>query len=152
MVKQVLPESYDAVADDGAGYRYVYDSCGRLVMVQDSEENTLHIFEYNGHSQVVREVDGEGKETLYAYNGIGLKTREQTSIRKDGDTAYYRVICYAYDSQGNKVEEAYGQQEVIEGGEPESWHRIVFSYDQNNRLVVVEDGYGAQVRYDYDCQ
>ena len=151
MVKQVLPESYDAAADGGAGYRYVYDSCRRLAMVQDSEGNTLHSYEYNGHSQVVREVDGEGKETLYAYNGIGLKTREQTSIRKDGDTAYYRVICYAYDSQGNKVEEAYGQQEVTEGGEPESWHKIAFAYDRNNRLTLVEDGFGAKVRYDYDC-
>lgn len=151
MVKQILPESYDAAADDGAGYRYAYDPCGRLAMVQDPEGNLLHTYGYDGHGQVIREMGGEGKETLYAYNGIGLKTREQTSIRREGDTAYYRVASYAYDSQGNKVEEAYGQQEVEEGGEPESWHRIAFSYDQNNRLVLVEDGFGAQMRYDYDC-
>ena len=67
--------------DGGAGYRYAYDSCGRLAMVQDPEGNLLHTYGYNGHGQVIREMDGEGKETLYAYNGIGLKTREQTSIR-----------------------------------------------------------------------
>jgi len=53
--------------------------------------------------------------------------------------------------QGNKVEEAYGQQEVEKGGEPESWHVIHFSYDKNNHLTLVQDDFGAQVRYDYDC-
>lgn len=151
LVKQVQPESYDAVTDDGAGYRYAYDAMGRLTTVKDPEGNLLHTYEYNGHGQVTREVDGEGKETLYAYNGLGLKTREQISIRREGDTVFYRVISYAYDSQGNKAEEAYGQQEVEKGGEPTSWHRIYFSYDQNNHLIFVRDDFGAQVRYDYDC-
>ena len=31
---------------------------------------------------------------------------------QETDPALYRVIAYTYDSQGNKVEEAYGQQEV----------------------------------------
>jgi len=53
--------------------------------------------------------------------------------------------------QGNKVEEAYGQQEVEKGGEPESWHVIHFSYDKNNHLTLVKDDFGAQMRYDYDC-
>ena len=151
MIKQVQPESYDAAAEDGAGYCYAYDSCGRLTEVYDPEGNTLHTYEYNGHGQVTREVDGEGKETLYTYNGLGWKTKEQISARKEGDTVYYRVIAYRFDNQGNKVEESYGQQEVEKDREPESWHTIHFSYDSNNHLTLVQDDFGAQMRYDYDC-
>ena len=70
---------------------------------------------------------------------------------QETDPALYRVIAYTYDSQGNKVEEAYGQQEVERDGEPEGWHRIHFSYDKNNHLNVVKDDFGAKMRYDYDC-
>lgn len=153
LIKQVQPESYDAATDDGAGYCYAYDACGRLILVKDPDGNTLHTYEYNGHGQVTREVDGEGKETLYAYNSLGLKTREHVKVKEAGEEspALYRVITYTYDSQGNKTEEAYGQQEVEKGGEPESWHRIHFSYDPDNHLTLVRDDFGAQMRYDYDC-
>lgn len=166
LVKLVQPEAYDTAADDGAGYNYAYDSCGRLTLVKDPEGNVLHTYEYNGHGQVIREVDGEGKETLYTYNSLGWKIREQVKIRENGaenstakegspveenSQALYRVIAYSYDNQGNKTEEAYGQQEVERDGEPESWHRIHFSYDKNNHLTLVRDDFGAQMRYDYDC-
>ena len=147
LVKQVQPESYDAASDNGAGYCYAYDSCGRLAQVCDPEGNVLHTYEYNGYGQVTREVDGEGKETLYTYNGLGWKVREQIKVKE----SLYRVIAYSYDDQGNKVEEAYGQQEVERDGEPERWHTVYFSYDQNNHLILVRDEFGAQMRYDYDC-
>ena len=69
----------------------------------------------------------------------------------DGDLTWYRTIVYTYDRQGNKVEEAYGQQEVARDGEPQSWHRIYFAYDRNSHLVSVKDDFGAEVTYDYDC-
>ena len=112
--------------------------------------NILHTYEYNGHGQILREVDGEGKEVLYTYNDLGWKIREQIKVQET-DPALYRVIAYTYDSQGNKVEEAYGQQEVERDGEPDGWHRIQFSYDKNNHLNVVKDDFGAKMRYDYDC-
>jgi len=34
---------------------------------------------------------------------------------------------------------------------PDSWHRIHFSYDQNSHLVLVKDDFGAQMHYEYDC-
>ena len=115
-----------------------------------TEGNILHTYEYNGHGQILREVDGEGKEVLYTYNDLGWKIRERIKVQET-DPALYRVIAYTYDSQGNKVEEAYGQQEVERDGEPDGWHRIHFSYDKNNHLNVVKDDFGAKMRYDYDC-
>ena len=121
-----------------------------MTEVQDPGGNILHTYEYNGHGQILREVDGEGKEVLYTYNDLGWKIREQIKVQET-DPALYRVIAYTYDSQGNKVEEAYGQQEVERDGEPDGWHRIQFSYDKNNHLNVVKDDFGAKMRYDYDC-
>ena len=121
-----------------------------MTEVQDPGGNILHTYEYNGHGQILREVDGEGKEVLYTYNDLGWKIREQIKVQET-DPALYRVIAYTYDSQGNKVEEAYGQQEVERDGESDGWHRIHFSYDKNNHLNVVKDDFGAKMRYDYDC-
>lgn len=121
-----------------------------MTEVQDPGGNILHTYEYNGHGQILREVDGEGKEVLYTYNDLGWKIRERIKVQET-DPALYRVIAYTYDSQGNKVEEAYGQQEVERDGEPDGWHRIHFSYDKNNHLNVVKDDFGAKMRYDYDC-
>ena len=119
-------------------------------MVKDRDGSILKTYEYDGHGNLVREVDGEGGEKLYYYNGLGLKIREEVQVRKEGE-AFYRVVTYAYDNQGNKVEEAYGCQETVRGGSPETWHSIHFSYDSNNRLVSIKDDYGAQEKYDYDC-
>lgn len=121
-----------------------------MTEVQDPEGNILHTYEYNGHGQILWEVDGEGKEVIYTYNDLGWKIRERIKVQET-DPALYRVIAYTYDSQGNKVEEAYGQQEVERDGEPDGWHRIHFSYDKNNHLNVVKDDFGAKMRYDYDC-
>ena len=121
-----------------------------MTEVQDPGGNILHTYEYNGHGQILREVDGEGKEVIYTYNDLGWKIRERIKVQET-DPALYRVIAYTYDSQGNKVEEAYGQQEVERDGEPDGWHRIHFSYDKNNHLNVVKDDFGAKMRYDYDC-
>lgn len=58
---------------------------------------------------------------------------------------------YRYDLQGNKTEELYGETEAAEGESPSQWQRIRFTYDTNNRLIRVEDDFGAKVQYDYDC-
>ena len=118
MTKQVLPESYDPGTDDGEGYCYAYDRVGRLTEIRDPYGNVQYTYEYNGAGQTIRETDGEGQETLYSYNGLGQLTRKQTSIRREGDTTYYRVTAYTYDSAGNKTEEAYGQQEAEKDQNP----------------------------------
>ena len=124
---------------------------GRLVSVTDPEGNELRHYEYNRHGQVTRETDGEGKENLYEYNGFGQIIRQQVSVRREADTIYYRVIKYSYDLQGNKIEEAYGNEEVEQGADPAMWSLIRFAYDKNNHLTTVEDEYGAKIRYEYDC-
>ncbi|MCX4274123.1 MAG: hypothetical protein OSJ71_18025, partial [Acetatifactor sp.] len=151
MIKQVLPESYNAAMDDGEGYQYVYDKASRLIQIQNPAGNLLHTYAYNGKGQIIRETDAEDQEILYTYNGLGQLTKEQTSIRREDDTTYYRVKTYTYDNAGNKIEEAYGQQEAEKDQNPISWHRIYFSYDQNNHLTFVKDDYGAQIQYQYDC-
>ncbi len=151
LIKQVMPEAYDPETDDGAGYTYTYDPMGRLSRIEDPDGNLAHSYRYNGHGQTVWEADGEGTEHFYEYNGLGLKSRERVGIRKEKDVVFYRVTAYEYDLQGNKVGEAYGQEEVAGDKDPETWHRISFAYDRDNRLVKVWDEFGAEARYAYDC-
>ena len=151
MLRQILPESYDRQRDDGPGYAYSYDRMGRLLTVTDPEGKELRRYVYNGHGQVLRETDGEGQETCYTYDLLGQKTEERTSIRKEAGETYYRVTACRYDLQGNKVEELYGEDEVREKESPSKWHSIRFSYDANKRLIRVEDGMEARIRYEYDC-
>ena len=117
----------------------------------DPDGKLLRQYAYNGHAQVLREADGEGNETLFAYDSLGQKIEERTSIRREKGVAYYRVKAYRYDLQGNKTEELYGETEAAEGESPSQWQRIRFTYDTNNRLIRVEDDFGARVQYDYDC-
>ena len=142
LIKQVMPEAYDPETDDGAGYTYSYDPMGRLSRVEYPDGNMTHSYRYNGHGQTVWEADGEGTEHFYEYNGLGLKSRDRVSIRKEKDVVFYHVTSYEYDLQGNKVEEAYGQEEVAGDKDPETWHRIGFAYD--------EEGICRHVRYSYN--
>ena len=118
MIKQVLPESYNADMDDGEGHQYVYDKASRLIQIQNPDGNLLHTYAYNGKGQIIRETDAEDQEILYTYNGLGQLTKEQTSLRREDNTTYYRVKTYTYDNAGNKIEEAYGQQEAEKDQNP----------------------------------
>lgn len=151
LIKQVMPESYDCALDNGPGYVYAYDRIGRLVSIKDPAGNEIQCYEYDSYGQVIRETDGEGKEILYKYNCLGQMIRQQVSVRRATDTVYYRVKTYSYDQEGNKTEEAYGNEEVKRDTEPAGWSFIRFSYDKNNHLTIVEDEYGAKLRYEYDC-
>ena len=139
MIKQVQPESYDADSDDGNGYRYAYDACGRMTEVQDPEGNILHTYEYNGHGQILREVDGEGKEVLYTYNDLGWKIREQIKVQET-DPALYRVIAYTYDSRGNRLRTTNALGEVVQE----------LSYNLRNQPVIQKDTFGNRTELSYE--
>ena len=143
---------------DGEGYttRKFYDRMGNLTSycppVQWEKKEGGYEYRRDFLERVV--VIGFGLYLFYQVPARVIKTPFHAAVRvtdADAVPVRYRVITYAYDSQGNKTEEAYGQQEVEKGGEPESWHRIHFSYDPNNHLTLVRDDFGAQMRYDYDC-
>ncbi len=139
MIKQVQPESYDADSDDGNGYRYAYDACGRMTEVQDLEGNILHTYEYNGHGQILREVDGEGKEVIYTYNDLGWKIREQIKVQET-DPALYRVIAYTYDSRGNRLRTTNALGEVVQE----------LSYNLRNQPVIQKDTFGNRTELSYE--
>ena len=139
MIKQVQPESYDADSDDGNGYRYAYDACGRMTEVQDPGGNILHTYEYNGHGQILREVDGEGKEVLYTYNDLGWKIREQIKVQET-DPALYRVIAYTYDSRGNRLRTTNALGEVVQE----------LSYNLRNQPVIQKDTFGNRTELSYE--
>ena len=151
MTKQVLPEAYDAGNDDGAGYSYTYDCAGRLTQIQDpGRKCTAYLYLQRSRSDHPGDGWGRtGDAVCLQWSGTAYKSADQHP--QEGDTTYYRVTAYTYDRAGNKMEEAYGQQEVEKDKNPDSWHRIHFSYDQNSHLVLVKDEFGAQMHYEYDC-
>lgn len=55
---------------------YSYDARGNLIQVMEDGVQT-HRYEYNCRNRLQYAADGEGKESVYTYNGLGQRVRQQ---------------------------------------------------------------------------
>lgn len=162
LTKRILPQQYDAAADDGMGYVYEYDCRNRLTQVMNPQGTVEHRYVYDIAGHLIKEMDakgylsaetdGERIGTLYTYNLLGLVTEVRKPMEVTSDRVSYRLTAYRYDSYGNCTEEKryldYQTQDSA-GGRVNCIH---YSYDKANRLVGVHDSTGASVEYGYNCR
>ena len=104
------------------------------------------ICRYDLKGRPVEEVNALGEKILYAYDLAGRRTGIWKQMGEDS----YQATTYRYDAAGNVVEERRGSEAVSALEEPSRFLAIRKTYDKENRLVRVEDGTGAEVRYTYD--
>ncbi len=151
VIRHISPEYYNKETDDGIGFSYTYDSMNRLRSIINEEGIAEKTFEYDLHGNIIKEIDNEGNATLFKYDLLGNLIEKRVPAEKDEGEIKYNVTCYAYDKNSNKILEKHGIALVSENEVCNSYHEIYFEYDEENRLVVVKDKYGAKAKYKYDC-
>ena len=147
LVKKVEPEYYQPEHDDGAGYQYAYDAGNHLIKETNPEGEVVVCYEYDVYGSLIREWDELGKDIRHVYDGAGNRIQ----MWEKTEDAYYRSVFYEYDNCNNKRKERYGQEMTELWEAPASYHELLFSYDANHHLTQVTDGFGACIRYAYDC-
>ena len=85
---------------NGNQIKYFYDSLGRLVRTQNSDE-TESSLEYDTQNNTILATDENGNQIKHSYTGFGLY--EKVEVKKDGTWA--TVYEYEYDSLGRKTGE-----------------------------------------------
>ena len=151
LIKQVLPEQYEKERDDGEGYTYCYDVRNRLTAVYAPDGTKEKEYFYDGTGRVVKEISGGSREKRYQYDGLGHVIEERESLRREGETVWYRGKENVYDAEGNLVAERYGTKEIREEEPITEYEEIRYFYDENGHVERIEDGYGAYEKYAYDC-
>ncbi|MCR2037679.1 DNRLRE domain-containing protein [Adlercreutzia caecimuris] len=140
---------------DGSGTTYVYDQEGRLTCLTHKEAAgaTVSSFEYTYDEEgnpiveeaMVTQSDGTARKSrrTFAYNSDG-KLVSFTEIAHNGSpTVPTRVEeTYEWDAAGNRV--------ALER-RGDSDERILFQYDEDNRLVSSESSIGGGTAYAYDA-
>lgn len=116
---------------DAGTVRFVYDSLGRVVLVEDVDEQ-VEAAAYDGDGNLTIALDKENNRTTYAYDHAGRLIEEIAP--NGGKTAY------AYDKNGNCVK-------VTDAEENE----YCYEYDANNRLVKVTNPLKQETSYCYDA-
>lgn len=144
----MLPEQYDKKTDDGDGWTYAYDEAGRLLTVTGPDGVVEETNVYDLWGNCVQKTDAEGYTTRYTYDLLGRLVRELAPVGSGAEDVSYRMTEYAYDGNGNRIQETrYGGRYTENGTLTEAGTDLIltFTYDARNRLVRVEDGLGARV-------
>lgn len=121
--------------------RFAYDEEDQLIREIDAEGNATE-YSYDAIGNVLSLTDGNGHRTDYSYdrnNRMIRETRPAVFDPRTGLSTRY-VVEHRYDANGNEVEL------VDENGE-----LTRFSFDKDNRLVLVEDANGIKTVYTYDA-
>ncbi len=179
-VKEILPENYDSLIDDGKGRTYKYDYKNRLTEIRDEEGNIVqeNIYDLNGN--VIEKIDASGHGIEYIYDiGNRIKTittpESKTNLKTSGEYSYDaldNVIRYK-DGEGNATiyeRNMWGKPiKIIDGADIETTYKYDYAgnliesrdgnkkvtkykYNSMNLLKEITDPYNDQINYRYDRQ
>ena len=155
-IKHVLPEAYQEKTDDGTGYCYEYDTAGNLANIMAPEGNTESEYTYDLCGNVLSHKDAMGRTAFYQYDFQNHLIQMLHPAKEEGTRTLYQRITFSYDENGNKKEEirhgGYWDKEGKMISEEGTDLCLSFAYDSRNRLIDINDGLGAVVRYRYDVR
>lgn len=121
---------------------FSYDEEDQLVRQTDAEGNVT-TFAYDAPGNRIAVTDANGNTTEYEYdhnNRLVREVRPEVFDPVSGTPVRYSVE-HIYDANGNEIET------VDENG-----HSTRFSFDRDDRLVMVEDGNGIKTVFAYDSR
>ncbi|WP_315069728.1 RHS repeat-associated core domain-containing protein [uncultured Clostridium sp.] len=157
IIKQVLPEQYDEVKDDGVGTTYIYNLKGQVVEVKNALGETITKNTYDPKGNLKSRVDGENNKVEYTYTLLGqIKDIVTPNSRKENKSAQ----SYNYDARGNITGITDGN-----GNETsyllDDWGRIIqittpeggvekYTYDYAGNITSTTDANGGTIEYIYN--
>lgn len=157
IIKQVLPEQYDASSDDGVGTTYKYNPKGQVVEVINGLGEIVTQNTYDPKGNLKSTIDGEKNKVEYTYTLLGqIKDITTPNSRKENKKAQ----SYSYDARGNITG-------VIDGNGNETsyvlddWGRIIqintpeggvekYTYDYAGNITSTTDANGGTIEYIYN--
>ncbi|HIS60939.1 MAG TPA: hypothetical protein IAC14_01640, partial [Candidatus Scybalomonas excrementigallinarum] len=178
-IKHILPEYYDDQEDDGIGYEYAYDQAGRLITILDPNGEVEANYTYDLLDNITSKTDAFGKTTYYQYDRRGnlltvltpakeIEKQEEESLNSNnkeydcksiGDTRFlYEKVSFVYNEKNRITKEIRHsglfdeQGDLVEVEEHQKDLCISYTYDNRERVTLVEDGQGATLKLRYDSR
>ena len=157
IIKQVLPEQYDANTDNGVGTTYKYNVTGKVVEVKNALGEVVTQNTYDPKGNLKTSIDGEKNKVEYTYTLLGqIKDITTPNSRRENKKAQ----SYSYDARGNITG-------IIDGNGNETsyllddWGRIIqittpeggvekYTYDYAGNITSTTDANGGTIEYFYN--
>jgi RHS repeat-associated protein len=148
---------------DGGGYRYMYDTAGRVVVVTDLEHRPLEAHEYDAQGRALTSEIAGGREKLdFAYasskttvtDALGSAT-EYDFQNVHGMLRVTKVTgpCSSCGGGGGDVQEwgydALGQITSFKNGAGKTW---TYTYSPEGNLLTETDPLTQETTYTYDAE
>ncbi|PQO43512.1 RHS repeat-associated core domain-containing protein [Blastopirellula marina] len=122
-----MTSAAEAVLTSGESFASYTDSNGVTVQTQ-----------YDALGNVIREIDGEGNETVYERDANGLATKITYADPDGAGPLEAAVYEYTYDSRGNKLTETLPDLSVRTWVYHSTWNRPVQYTDANGNVTLYE--------------
>ncbi len=166
-IKEILPQNYDIVTDDGLGTTYVYDTMNRLVEVRDAADTVIQRRVYDINGLLEKLIDAKGYQSgpddssrygiEYSYDiGSRVKTITGPEAKLKGNVSE----SYEYDASGYILSHTDGNNNTTTY-ERDMWGKItkvtdaknintVYTYDYAGNITSVKDGNNNTTQYTYN--
>jgi len=128
---------------DGSVVKYSYDIKGNLLKVLDGNGKETS-YTYDALDRITSEALPNGVKTTKSYDALSRITGE-TSTKKDGTVIYSNA--YSLDGEGNILSET---KKTYENGNKLSTCITNYLYDSNNQLIQTNTSDGILEKYFYD--
>ncbi|WP_459762185.1 RHS repeat-associated core domain-containing protein [Alkaliphilus crotonatoxidans] len=167
VIKEVVPENYNASQDDGPGTVYTYDTMNRLTTVTNEEGEVVQKNVYDLNGNIIKIIDGKGYLAAgnessrygleYSYDiGNRLITAITPEAKQQGKT----TATYTYDAQNNLLGYTDGEGNTTTYYR-DDWGRATrivdsegvntyYQYDNAGNVTLSRDGKNNSTRYSYN--
>ncbi len=157
IIRQILPEGYDSVTDDGIGTCYRYNLAGQVTEVINPLGQTVARNKYDLSGLLVQSADGLGNITEYTYNPAGQVINIITPNNRLHSQAAQK---FTYDARGNITGIQDGNANTT-SYLLDDWGRIIqtiapdgttekYTYDYAGNITSTTDGNGNTISYSYN--